>query len=296
MAITKPKQTGKKTPAMPGKPEVPATTKMPPPPVADKVAPKKKFMVETWDDKRGEQILIYADTGAGKTSLSRLAPRPVFIGCDDGGNKILNVDGTHLKRIPGVETFEDVRSALQQHDLYVDFDTAVIDTATILEDWAEDFVVRTIKTEGGVVAKNILSYGYNKGYKHLYNVMKLILQDCDALVRTGKNVIIVCQGINNNVPNPGGQDFLRHGPRLHTDKAWSIEALYCEWADHILRIAYYDVQVGKDKKILGTNTRAIFTDAEPHFRAKSRTVHEPVVAFADVKDDSIWQYIFGGGE
>ncbi len=293
MAITKPKQTGKGPPAMPGKPRGPATTKMPPPPVAEKAAPKKKFTVETWDDKRGEQILIYGDTGVGKTSLARLAPRAVFIGCDDGGNKILNPDGSHLKRIPGVDTFADVRSALQQHDLYSDFDTAVIDTATILEDWAEVHVVETITTEKGAKVKNIMGYGYNKGYKHLYNVMKLILQDCDALVRSGKNVIIICQGINNNIPNPGGEDFLRHGPRLHVDKTWSIEALYCEWADHILRIAYYDTQVGKDRKIQGTTTRAVFTQPEPHFRAKSRTVHEPVVSFQDDKDDSVWEYVFG---
>ncbi len=290
---SKPTVPGK--PAAPGKPKPPASTKMPAPPAPEKKTPVKKFKVASWDESRGEQLLLYGDTGLGKTSLARLAPRPVFIGCDDGGNKILNIDGSHLKRIPDVETFADVRSALQQHDLYTDYDTAVIDTATILEDWAEDHVVKTIPTEKGATVKNLLGYGYNKGYKHLYNIMKLILQDCDALTRSGKNVIIICQGINNSVPNPGGEDFLRHGPRLHIDKTWSIEALYCEWADHILRVAYFDNLVSKDRKIVGTTTRAVFVQPEPHFRAKSRTVKEPVVSFQDDTDDSIWQYIFGTG-
>ncbi len=274
------------------KPKPPASTKMPAPPAPEKKAPVKKFTVESWDDEWGEQMIIYGDTGIGKTTLASLAPKPVFIGLDEGGNKLRNADGTPFKVVPGVETFADVRSALQQHDLYTDFDTVVIDTVTMLEDLAEVYVVQSISTEKGAKVKNILGYGYNKGYKHLYNTMKLILQDCDALTRSGKNVILIAQGINNNVPNPGGEDFLRHGPRLHIDKTWSVEALYCENVDHILRVSYFDTQVSKDKKIVGTTTRAVFVQPEPHFRAKSRTVKEPVVSFQDDTDASIWRYIF----
>ena len=267
---------------------------LPPMPVAK--APAKKFTVEEWNTNVGKRILGYADTGMGKTSLAMLAPRPVFVPLDEGGRELTYSDGSHPKMIPGIETFSDVRSALQQHDLYIDYDTVVVDTVTLLQDWAETYVVENITTEKGANVKNILGYGYIKGLKHLYNTMKLVLQDCDALVRSGKNVILLAQGINHNVPNPSGEDFLRHGLRLHVDKSWDIESLYCEWADHLLRISYYDTIVGKDKKIIGSTTRAIFTQPEPHFRAKSRTVSEPIVSFADKTDDSIWQYIFPGGE
>ncbi len=260
-------------------------------------APAKKFTVESWNPENvGKRILIYADTGIGKTSLAMLAPKPVFIALDDGGRELTYPDGSHSKMIPGIETFSNVRSALQQHDLFADYETAIVDTVTLLQDWAETYVVENITTDKGAKVKNILGYGYNKGFKHLYNTMKLILQDCDALVMAGKNVILLAQGINHNVPNPGGEDFLRHGLRLHVDKSWDIESLYCEWSNHLLRISYYDTMVSKDRKIVGSTTRAVFAQPEPHFRAKSRTVTEPIVSFADKTDDSIWQYIFKGGE
>ncbi len=291
MAITKPKKGGK------GPPKMPASTKMPgPPPEPTAKEPARSFAAKKWDDGDGETIIIYGDTGIGKTSLARLAPRPVFIGLDDGGKKLRNPDGTKLDVVSEVKTYSDVRSALQQQSVYVDYDTVVIDTVTFLQDMAEVYVVENIRTDRGEKVKNLLGYGYNKGYKHLYNTMKLILQDCEVIARTGKNIILIAQGINNNVPNPGGEDFLRHGPRLHIDKSWSIEALYCEWVSHILRISYFDNEVSKDKKITGSTTRAVFIQPEPHFRAKSRTVNEPVVAFADDTDSSVWDFIFAGRE
>ena len=174
------------------KPKMP----MPKPPTAK--APAKKFTVESWNVDAGKRILCYADTGMGKTSLAMLAPKPVFIGLDEGGRELTYPDGSHLMMIPGVETFSDVRSAMQQHDLYEDYETVVVDTVTLLQDWAEIYVVANITTDKGAKVKNLLGYGYNKGYKHLYNTMKLILQDCDALVRAKKNVILLAQGLSSS--------------------------------------------------------------------------------------------------
>jgi hypothetical protein len=142
---------------------------------------------------------------------------------------------------------------------------------------------------------NIVRYGYNKGYQHLYDTMKLILQDCDGLIRRGKDVILVAQSTPHNIANPGGEDFLREGPRLYSGKNANIEALYCEWADHVFRIGYQLLTVDKKKKATGTDTRAIFVHPEPHFRAKSRTLgpEYAVVTFADPTDDSIWKFLSG---
>jgi hypothetical protein len=127
--------------------------------------------------------------------------------------------------------------------------------------------------------------------------MKLILQDCDALIRKGKNVIIIAQAAPHSVPNPGGEDFIREGPRLGGRKGANIEAMYCEWADHIFRIGYNFVSVD-DKKATGTNDRSIFVHPEIHFRAKSRTLgtDKAVVTFNSPEDDSIWQFLFEEGE
>ncbi|KKN77455.1 hypothetical protein LCGC14_0360140 [marine sediment metagenome] len=301
MAITPPKS-GKST-----KPPASKTTKRPPPPPTTKqtakaAVPTKKFKVESWETgKEGKRILLYGDTGIGKSSLALLAPKPVFLGLDEGGGQLRHpVTGEKPKRIPSIEDFTDVRTVLQDTSLFDPHETAVIDTVTILQDWAEPHVIQTIPTEKDAMVKNLIGYGYNKGYKHLYNVMKEPLQDCDELIRRGKNVILIAQAGLFNVPNPGGEDYLRAGPRLHADKSWSIEALYCEWADYILRIDYYNTFV-KGKRVSGSTDRAVFVQPELHFRAKTRTPWYDddgrlvsAVSFETLADDSIWKFIFGG--
>jgi len=280
-------------------PPPPAPTTEPIPTRASQ-ATAKKFKVESWETAgEGKRIILYGDTGIGKSSLAFLAPNPVFLGLDEGGGQLRRpITDEPPVRIPGLETFSDTRDALQQVDLFDPYDTVVVDTVTILQDWAEPHVVTTIPTEKGARVKNLIGYGYNKGYKHLYNVMKGPLQDCDELIRRGKNVILIAQAGLHNVPNPGGEDYLRAGLRLHVDKSWNIESLYCEWADYVLGVDYYNAFV-KDKRVTGSTDRAVFVQPELHFRAKTRTPWYDedgnlisVLSFETLADDTVWQYIF----
>ncbi|GAG85940.1 unnamed protein product, partial [marine sediment metagenome] len=144
MAIKPPTQTAK------GKAKPPASKNKkagPPPPPTGTVttkakAPVKKFAVEKWDTTgEGKRILIYGDTGIGKSSLAFLAPKPIFLGLDEGAGELRHpVTGEEPMRIPGLETFSDVRAALQQTNLYDNFETVIIDTVTLLQDWAEPHV------------------------------------------------------------------------------------------------------------------------------------------------------------
>jgi len=261
-------------------------------------AVKKNFTTADWNgDNEGEKVIIYGESGMGKSTLSAMAPTPVFIGLDDGGRKLLHPKtGKPLKFVQGIEGYGDVRAALQQPDLFDDYETVVIDTATELQDIAIPWMLDNISGPKGSTAKNIVDYGYNKGWSHLYDVMKYILNDCDTLIKRGKNVIIVCQSYPIKVANPGGDDFLCEAPHLYAGTP-SIEALYRSWADHILRIAYIDTRV-KDKKASSANNRGIFFSPEVYYRAKSRTLDRKlevgtVVSFESKQDDSIWQYMFG---
>lgn len=261
------------------------------PKAAAVAVPAKNFKIESGEmPGAGKKIMIHADTGMGKTTLAGLAPTPVFIGLDNGGVGIEN-----YRRVGGdpVENFLDVRAALQA-PIYGEYETVVVDTVTLLEEWGEKHVVATTPNDKGETMKNIVQYGWNNGYRHLYDTMKLILQDCDALIRGGKNVILVAQSTPHSVPNPGGEDFIRQGPRLINRKNANTEALYCEWADHIFHIGYRFLSVDKKKKATGVGQRAVFVHPEPHFRAKSRTLglNKAVVEFADPTDDSIWQFLF----
>lgn len=261
----------------------------------------KTFTIEKWDGSTsGEKIGLYGETGMGKTTLASMAPDPVFIGLDDGGRKLRHPQtGELLNHIPNISTFEDVRAALNAC-LTLDCKTVVIDTGTILESWAEAYVLRTVPGPQGATVKNLEGYGYGKGYKHLYDAMRLPLLDCDRLIEAGKNVIVICQSINNKKANPAGDDYLCNEPRLYHSRQYSVLLMWCEWADHILRIDYQGTWVKKASKdaaygkVSGDTTRIVQTKEETYFKAKSRTLDDPVIAFETKDDDSLWQLLFGG--
>lgn len=266
-----------------------------PPPAPSRVA--KKFKVETWEGgKEGEKIILYAKSGMGKTTLSAMAPTPVFIGLDDGGRKIRHpITGEKLKRIPGIETFQDVRDALHQFDLFDDYETIVIDTGTALQHLGLLHTFITVRgPKDHPICTNIEQYGYHKGYRHLYDTMHLILGDLDPLVRQGKNVIIICQMIQSRVSNPGGEDFIQDVPDLQTDPKANVEADYISWADHVLKIDHHAV-TATDGKAVASGGRVIRVHPEIHFEAKSRTLGPELatVSFEDKTDDSIWRFLFG---
>ena len=267
-----------------------ASAKLPasPAPVQQKV-PMKSFSVQPWGCVgEGKRILLYGESGMGKTTLASLAPKPVFIGIDDGGKLLKD-----LRHVPDISTFADVRGALQA-DIYADDETVVIDQATALEEWAVKHILDYVPNDKGVKMSNIIQYGWNGGYRHLYDAMHSVLQDCDGLIRQGKNVIMIAQAAPHNVANPGGEDFLRTGPRLCNRKGAYIEALYCEWADHLFFVDYQLLLVDDKKKASSDTKRAIFVHPEAHFRAKSRTLgpDKAVVTFDEPTDDSIWQFLF----
>jgi hypothetical protein len=261
--------------------------------------PTKTFTIEKWDGSTsGEKIIIYADHGMGKSTLASMAPNPVFIGLDDGGRKLRHPQtGELLNHIPGVETFEDVRAALDAC-LDLDCETVVIDTITELELLGEPYTFKTVPGPKGSTVKNLEGYGYGKGHKHLYDTMRLPLLNCDKLVAAGKNVIAIAQLGCNKRTNDIGEEYLKEGPQLyHSEKGTSILNLWGRWADHIFRITTQSVVVpdGK-KKAVGDVTRIINTVGGLSYEAKSRTLDDPVISFATKDDDSLWQMLFGGEE
>lgn len=259
----------------------------------NRTKPKKTFSVKTWaGGAEGEKMLLYGKSGMGKTSLASMAPGAVFIGLDDGGRKINNPKtGEPLQFIDGITTFDDVRDALRTPGLLANHETLVVDTITVLESLAMAYTLKTVAGPQNKPATNVESYGFGKGYRHLFDSMALVLQDCDPLVRAGKNILFIAQSKAARVANPGGEDYLQDTPSLFSGNP-SIAALYIEWCDHVLALRYNDLKV-EHKKVAG-GQRVIVTTPEPYFEAKSRTLKEPVISFDSVEDDSVWTFLFGG--
>lgn len=297
-------------------PTKPKLAKAPPAPVSAKPKAAKQqqqktvnktFQVAVWSGAgEGEKIIGYADSGMGKTTLGSMLPNPVFAGLDDGGRKITHpVTDEELKNIPGIETFSDFRMAVQQQDLFNDYETLVVDTGNILEGWALDWMLENILggTNNSERMKNIEQYGWGKGYRHLYDTMRLPLADFDTLIRRGKNVCILCQMNQISIANAGGEDYLCDVPKLQPKHGATpaIWGLWCEWSDHVFKISNEGVIAAKDDekskvaKATSTGNRIIHIHApEVHYKAKSRTIpyRFPVVSFDDPTDDSVWRFLF----
>lgn len=272
-------------------PRVAKTSAVPPRPAS---APAKKFTVAGWSSSgRGEKVMIYAESGMGKTTLASTAPKPVFLGLDDGGARILHpILGTELDHVPGIEDFSDVRMALAQPSLFADHRTIVIDTATVLQDWAVPYILRTISAGKGAEAQSVESYGYGKGYRHIYDAMLGILSLADVLVSRGQNVVMIAQSEVTRVANAESEDFLKEGPRLQHTNQGDVAGLYREWADHVCRIGYQGIVV-KDRKVKeACMDRVVYVQPEIWFYAKSRTIHvkEPIDFSAPEKDD-LWKFM-----
>lgn len=277
------------------RPKPPAPKIAAPPPVSAPIRSNKTFAVEDWSgEAEGEKVILYGRSGIGKTTLAAMAPDPVWIGLDDGGRKIRHpVTGKRLRRVPGIETFEDVRAALQS-DAFDGHASIVLDTVTELQALGQSATFRRVPTEKGNTPQNIEDYGFHKGYRFWYDTMRLVLGDLDRHVRAGRNVILLCQNGTIRRANPGGEDFLVDAPDLYHEKNTSILDTYVAWADHVLRIDNSHVVVDKKGKAGSTNERAVFVHPEIHFMAKSRTVplDYAVVTFESPQDDSIWRLIF----
>jgi len=250
----------------------------------------------------------YGTTGIGKTTLFSMMPDAIFIGLDDGGRRIINpLTQKPIQHVPGVVTFDDVRMALQQPSLFPKGSSCVIDTATLIEQVAEQWVLDNVPLPKGGKAKNIKHYGWNDGSSHVLDAMRLFLQDLDSLIRRGVNVGLICQEQAITVANPEGTDYLQACPKLHHDRQKSVVDEVCAWADQVFRVSYLNTAVaaGENQAIgrikTADTTRVISIQGAQYFRAKSRTLNqfvdeggEPIesVAFDTPDDDSIWSFIF----
>lgn len=261
----------------------------------------KTFKTVAWEPaKKGERIIVYADSGMGKTTLEALLPNPKFANFSGGSDKIKHpVTGKPLIHIPDLETLDDVRDMCRQTDLFEPGDSFVEDTATEFEGGPIlTWLLANVKHEKipDKVIKYIGDYGYGNGFRHLYDTARLPLADYDFLIDRGVNVVLSCQMQQVELRNSGGADYQCDVPKLqkeHGKSTPAVWALYNEWADHIFKIDYNDVRVS-DGKSAGTAERVIKVHGLPNFKAKSRSIPHlfPVVSFDEPSDDSIWRFLF----
>lgn len=235
-----------------------------------------------------QRVLLYGEGSVGKTSLGALAPNPVFIDFEGRAGELGG------RCVSGVDDWSDLRAALLSLETG-EHQTVVIDSVTKAEELCAAYTVAMVPNDKGNRVASLTAYGFNKGLEHNFNTFLPFLQDCDRLVRAGKNVILIAHACTDRAPNPNGEDWIRYEPRLQAPQSGknSIRERVFEWADHVLFLSY-DVVVSDEGKGRGVGTRTIYPVQLPSHRAKSLRASQPVPYAKG--DGSIWTTILGGAQ
>lgn len=251
-----------------------------------------RFAVSTGRVAGAQKVVIYGPGGIGKSTLASLAPRPVFLDVEDSTKRL------DVARVSGLASWAELRACLQSDALDA-YGTIVIDSVTKAEELAVADTLARVRTDKKETATSVESYGFGKGFQHVYDTFLHLLVECDRHVRAGRNVVFVAHACTSKVPNPGADDFIRWEPRLQTTKEGkaSIRSRVVEWADHVLFIGY-DVAVNDEGKGLGAGTRTIYTKETPTQIAKVREVGTRIDSrpYRDNADGSIWPLLLATAE
>lgn len=206
------------------------------------------------------RIVLFGVEGIGKSTLGANAPKPIFLGAEDGTAQL------DVTRFPAPENWQDALDAVrllarEKHD----FETLVIDTLDALEPMLWAHICARDKKE------NVEAYGYGKGYLVALDEWRILLNAID-LMRKAKpmNVVLIAHSWIKPFKNPEGDDFDRYEMKLHAKASGAIK----EWSDAVL-FANYETFANRDERTkrvkgISTGARVIHTERTAAFDAKNR--------------------------
>jgi hypothetical protein len=208
------------------------------------------------------RVLVYGQAGVGKSTFAAGAPKPIFVGAEDGTSEL------EVYRYPGkLDSGDDLFEAIdvlerEEHD----FKTVVLDTV----DWAEPLIWESVCKEAGKAGKGIESLGYGKGYTRAAEWCVRFLKRLEVL-RAAKGMAIVLLGHSSirTFKNPSGDDYDHYTLKMHEKAAGVLR----EWCDDVLFAAQETFAVAKDggrAKGVTSGARVLHTQNMASFFAKTR--------------------------
>lgn len=226
------------------------------------------FEINSGKVAKAQKVVIYGVEGIGKSTIASKFPDPLFIDLEGSTNNM------NVKRIDPPTSWT---LFLQQLNWVKDTKpckSLIIDTADYLEEYlCKPHVVATRPNQNGQYVKNIESYGYGAGYKHLAEVFgKDFLNLATEIVNAGINVVILAHSMQRKVDLPeemGSYD--RYELKLEKKTA----QLTKEWADLLLFLNFkteiVTIKDGMKKVNKGQGQkRVMYTTRHAAYDAKNR--------------------------
>jgi len=216
---------------------------------------------------RGKQLgparlLIYGVDGVGKTTFAAGAPKPIFLGAEDGTTEL------DVARFPTPLTWVDVLEAVRT--LTVDgggFETFVLDTI----DWTEPLLLSELCRREGVTNREEIGGGFQKWIDAAVDEWRVLVAALERLQSAQRmNVILLAHSIKKNVKNPLGDDYERYQLKMHEKHS----GLFREWVKGVYFAKHeeYSDTDKKTKRVRGVSTgaRLLFTHWTAAYDAKDR--------------------------
>lgn len=240
-----------------------AAVQKPAPVVAPARAPRMTLASITRGKLLGPaRLLVYGVDGVGKTTFAAGAPKPVFLGAEDGTTEL------DVARFPTPTTWLDVLEAVRT--LTADgggFETFVLDTV----DWTEPLLLAELCRREGVTSREEIGGGFQKWINAAVDEWRVLLAALERLQATQKmNIIILAHSEKKNVKNPMGEDYERFQLKMHEKHS----GLFREWVKGVY-FAKHEEYADKDKKTkrvrgISTGARLLFTQWSAAYDAKDR--------------------------
>jgi hypothetical protein len=208
-----------------------------------------------------KRVLLHGVDGVGKSTFGANAPKPVFLGAEDGTEHL------DVARFPLPHTWQDVLDAIRElaaggHD----YETLVVDTL----DWAEPLLWKHVCETAKVSSIEDVGGGYGKGFSAALDGWRVLLADLERLQRErGLHVILLAHSFIKKFANPEGDDFDRYILKLNEKAA----ALVREWCKGVYFANYETFAVkDKQKRVRGVSTgaRLLYTQRTAAYDAKDR--------------------------
>jgi hypothetical protein len=207
------------------------------------------------------RVLIHGVDGVGKSTFGADAPKPIFLGTEDGTEHL------DVARFPAIETWPDVLDAIQtltsgEHD----YQTLVVDSL----DWAEPYLHRHICQRHGVTSVEEIGGGYGKWVQVALDEWRIFIAAIERMQRERKmGVILIAHSFIKSFKDPLTEGFDRYVLKLN-DKA---AGLMREWCKGVYFANYETFAVkDKNKRVRGVSTgaRLLYTKYTAGFDAKDR--------------------------